>query len=67
MLVSLLAACDEIPGLASWTESVRAEPDVLPLLAASASDNAAAIVTGWRDYLRLRFRQRGVELGRGAP
>jgi hypothetical protein len=62
MLVSLLTACDEIPGLASWTASVRAEPDVLPLMPAAVSDNAASIVTDWSERLRQRFRERGTEL-----
>jgi hypothetical protein len=48
---------DDIPGMASWTASMRAEPDVVPLLAAAVSDSAAAIVARWRDGLTFRFRR----------
>jgi hypothetical protein len=62
MLVSLLAVLDHVPGLASWTATIRAEPDVIPLLDASINDGAAAIVTMWRDALRIRLGQCGIEI-----
>jgi hypothetical protein len=62
MLVSLLTAGDEIPGLTPWLIAVRNEADVRELLPASRNDDAQSIVTGWRTDLRQRFRERGVEL-----
>jgi hypothetical protein len=62
LLVSLLTASEEIPELASWAASVRADGELQAMLSADASDGAATIVTRWREQVRLCFRERGVEL-----
>lgn len=61
MLASLLAICEKIPHLEPWLEAVRADPEVVALLARDF-DHSGSIALRWHESLLSRFRERGVEL-----